>query len=95
MGKRKAKNSTLTKIDPSILKPKMVAVSQYAAHGGARVTTAVNPIRAPPVSSIDPFAFDFGFDSHVENEEEDEEDEDEQGEDDVSKKYYVARVCVF
>ena len=86
MGKRKAKH-TLTKIDPSILEFKPTAISQHASHGGARVTTAVNPIQ-PSVPSVDSLLFDF--DPGNFNEEHAEGDVDEE---DVSKGYYVARVC--
>ena len=91
MGKCKGKSRTLTKIGPRILKPRLVAVSQHAACGGAQVTMTVNPIRALLVFPIDPLAFDLdpgdlngGF----------EEDEEEPG-DDISKGYYVAQVCVY
>jgi hypothetical protein len=92
MGKRKSKNKTLTKIDPSILKPKLIAVSQHAAHDGARVTTTVNPARVLPVSPVDPLAFDFDPGGFNEDFEEDEEDQEEES---ILREYYVARVCVF
>ena len=97
MGKRKAKNKTLTKIDLSTLRLKPAAVSQHAAHDGTRITTAVNPVRAPRVTPSHSLAFDFGpggLDGDFEEEEEEEEEEGEEGED-VSKGYYVARVFVF
>jgi len=83
MGKRKARNfKTLTKIDPSILRSKPTAVSLHAAHDGTRVTTILNPVRAPPVSPIDPLAFGLGRGDLNEDLEEEE---------DASKAYYVAR----
>lgn len=92
MGKRKVKSRTLTKIDPRILKPRLVAISQHATRGGARVTATVNPVRVLPVSPIDPLAFDLDPGDFNEGFEDDEE---EPGEGDISKGYYVARVCIY
>ena len=91
MGKRKARNTTLTKIDPRILTPKPVAVSQHAAHDGTRVTTTVNPVCAPPVSSIEPLAFGSGP-GDVDEDLEEDSGEDDDDDDDISKGYYAAQV---
>lgn len=91
MGKRKTKTTTLTKIDPSILKLKPQAVSQHATDDGTRVITAVRPIRHPPVtpdSLLDPTIFDAGVSSFY-----DEHSEDCDVDDGVSGGYYVSRVC--
>jgi len=89
MGKRKPRNktlaTTLTKIDPSILKSKPAAVSQHAARNGTRVTTAINPLVHPP-PPVDPIVFNF-----------DPESIDESpiaycGEEDRTGGYYVSRV---
>ena len=93
MGKRKGKTKTLTKIDPSILKPKLQAISQHAADNGTHVTTTVNPNLQPPVDPyhlLDPATFDAdasGFDGECL--------EDGGDNDDVSRGYYVSRVCAF
>ena len=84
MGKRKAK-STLTKIDPSILKPKLCAISQHAAENGGRFTTTVRPTHRPPEDLPN-----FAANTSSLNEEYVEGDETD---DDVSRGYYVARVC--
>jgi len=81
MGKRK--KVTLTKIDPSTLKPKPHAVSQHAAEGGVRVTTTVKPARQPPDFAIDVSSFN---EEHTEGNDTDE---------DISRGYYVARVRIF
>ena len=44
-------NSTLTKIDPALLRQKPPAVSQHADDSGAPVTTTINPT---PFSAIPP-----------------------------------------
>jgi len=86
----RTKVKTLTKINPSVLKPKLEAVSQHSAGDGKRVTTAVKPVRQPPASphplqDLDIFCADVsGF-----NEEHLEDDEG----DEVGRGYYVARVC--
>ena len=87
MAKAKVKNTTLTKINPSVLRPKPAAVSQHAALDGTRVTTAVNPVHVPPIPPTDSLAFDLDFgdlDKDLEEEEEEEAD--------ILKEYYVARV---
>ena len=89
MGKRKPRNktlaTTLTKIDPEILKPKPPAVSQHAASNGARVTATINPVvqLPPPVDSI---IFDFDLESIDEN------PVAYCGEEDHTGAYYVSRV---
>jgi hypothetical protein len=88
MGKRKTKK-TLTKIDPSILKLGLHAVSQYAAGDGARVTTTVKPSRQLPAILED--LPDFSANTSGFN----EPTEGNDTEDDVSRGYYVARVCDF
>lgn len=58
MGKRKAKSETLTKIDPSTLKLKPLAVSQHATGNRRRVTTTLKPIRPPLATPLpDPGIF--------------------------------------
>jgi len=86
MGKRKVK-STLTKIDPSLLKPKPYAISQHAAENGERVTTNIRPAHQPPEDLPN-----FAADTSSFNEEYAEGDETD---DDISRGYYVARVCSF
>ena len=90
MGKRNTRNktltTTLTKIDPSILKLGPTAVSQHAAEDGTRVTTTVNPVVQFP-SPADPIV--FGFDPEG-------IDEDPvvcNGGGDGTGGYYVSRVC--
>lgn len=84
---RSAAKKTLTKIDPSALKPKPFAVSQHATRSGVRVTKTINPIRQPPVDplilNLDPA--NFG----------EEPTGDATSDEDVSRGYYVARVCTF
>jgi hypothetical protein len=98
MAKRKLKTGTLTKIDPSILKPKPVATSQHAGHKGARVIATVNPVRQPlpPADSLG-FNFDLeNFDSDTGHPGLDPANIDEECVDDGdSRGYYVARVRVF
>lgn len=85
-GKRKQK-TTLTKIDISSLKLKPPAVSQHADADGIRVTATVDPSRDPPE---DPDDFDADLARHTEAYLED----DDIG-DDISRGFYVARVCGF
>ena len=88
MGKCKTKVNTLTKIDPSLLRQH--AISQHATDDGIRVTTALKPSRPPVVQDPlqDPVIFDAGMLNH-----DDENLED--GDDDISRGYYVSRVCDF
>ena len=88
MGKRKAKNKTLTKIDPGTLKSKPLAVSQHATHKGTRVTTVINPVSQSPLPSIDPLGFDLDLTNFNE-----EHLGETISEEDVSRAYYVSRVC--
>lgn len=92
MGKRKAKVKVLTKIDPSILKPKPQAISQHAADNGTRVTTAVKPTLRPPV--LDPLLDPATFDADV-SDFDNECLEDDGDNDDISRGYYVSRVRAF
>lgn len=85
MGKRKAKNQTLTKIDPSVLKPKPAAVSQHAACDGTCVTTAIKPPQ-PPVTPED--LFDFNVNPADVGDEWFEDDDDEEC-------ASVVQVCAF
>lgn len=93
MGRRKGKNKSenITKIDPSTLNPKPFAVSQHAANDGTRVTTVVKPIHQPPTSQAD-LANTFSADVQ---DSEGEHLEDDGGNDDLSRGYYVTRVCIF
>jgi len=82
---------TLTKIDPSILKQKLPAISQHATDSGSRVTTTVEPVLPPIIQDplLDPTFFgadvsDVGEGSF----------EDGGGDDGVSGGYYVARVRI-
>ena len=97
MTKHKSKKVTLTKIDPSILKPKPVATSQHASHTGARVIATVNPVRQPlpPADSLG-FNLDLGnFDSDPGHPDLDPGNVGEECvDDDDSRAYYVARVRV-
>ena len=89
MGKRKVKGKTLTKIDPTVLKYKPAAVSQYLEHDGTRVTNTIHPTRRPPVPSADTFGFDLdpaNLNSELL--------EDNLVDEDTSKAYYVSRVCI-
>jgi len=90
MAKRKVKK-TLTKIDPSILKPKPQAISQHAADDGIRVTTTVEPVYPPvaPDPLLDPAILEAIFDAETSD-----LTGDEDFDDGVSRGYYVARVCV-
>jgi len=88
MARRKAAKTTLTKIDPSILIPKPVAVSQHAARNGTRVTMTVNPTK-PPVPLVD--SLNFNLDPENFNE---EPTGGTVSEEEFSRGYYVARVCV-
>ena len=92
MGKRKVKNKVLTKIDPSLFKLKPQATSLHAAGDGTRVTTTVqltnhsDSLKALPTSPnffVDvPDTTNEGWG-------------DDGADDDVSRGYYVARVCFF
>jgi hypothetical protein len=86
MGKRKVKNRTLTKIDPSILESKPVAISQHAATNGARITTAINPVCPPPLPPVNFLAFDLDSPFNEEHL------EDDGGEEEDSGGHHVARV---
>jgi hypothetical protein len=80
MTKRKAKKTTLTNIDPSLLKPKTLAISQHATSNGARVTTPIRPAHKTP-PRVDPVILDFDpstFDREWLEAEVDEEDTDEE-----------------
>ena len=87
MGKRKVKNKTLTKIDPSVFKPKPQATSLHDAGNGIRVTTTVKLTgpSQPPEALLDSAAFHVDIPNTT---------DDVIGED-VSRGYYVARVCSF
>lgn len=90
--KRKGKK-TLTKINPSVLlRARSQAVSQHSGCDGIRVTTAVNPVRQLP-AALDPLLDPviFSTDAPDLNGELSEDD----GGDEVSRKYYVARVRTF
>lgn len=89
-GSRKRLSTTLTKLDPAILRPKPQAISQHAAGNGTRVTTTIKPVRGPPekleesgIFNADPSNF------------RDEHHEDGASEDEVIKEYYVSRVRSF
>lgn len=92
MGKRKVKNKLLTKIDPSLFKSKPQATSVHAAGDGTRVTTAVklthpsDPLEAHPNSANIPADV---LDTANEGWEGGGADEE------ISRGYYVARVCPF
>ena len=87
MTNRKVKNkATLTKIDLDLLKPKPYGVSQHGTGGGKRVTTTVNPIRRPVVTSL-PDSVGFDADSSNFSEECLDDDGDE-----ASRGFYAARV---
>lgn len=88
MAKRKLKTNTLTKIDPSVLKPKPLAVSHHATDSGIRVTTALNPVR-PPLATplLEPDIFDADPSNFAE---EGSDFCDSDG--DVSKGYFTAQV---
>ena len=100
MKKRKSKSKTLTKIHPNTLKLKPACVSQYAACNGRLVTTAINPIPQPPAPQqpapqppalpVDSLGFDLDLENF--NGEHSEEDIDLE---DVSRAYYVTRVCSY
>ena len=91
MGKRKLRNktlaATLTKIDPSIFKPKLPAVSQHATQDGTRVTSTINPNVQPP-PPVDPII--FNFDPESINEDPVAYDGEEDG---TGGGYHVSRVC--
>ena len=88
MGKRKTKVNTLTKIDPSLLRPQ--TISQHATEDGTRVTTSVKPSQPPVVQ--DPLQNPAIFDAGVLNY---DSEHLEDGGDDVSRGYYVSKVRVF
>lgn len=78
MGKRKKGNQVLTKIDPSALKPKPLAISQHAAQDGTRVTTTVKPVRQALPAPVDPFVFNANpadFEEELSEDDGSEEDE--------------------
>lgn len=87
MSKRRSKKTTLTKIDPASLRPKLQAISQHASEDGTTVTTAVNPPRNPP-----PFDESDIFNANPLNFKGDSLGDDS-NEDEVAREYYVARVC--
>jgi len=78
------------KIDPSILKPKLAAVSQHVAHGGACITTTINPVHQPQAPPFDP----LGFDPDPANFSE-EHFEDDGSEEEIAREYYMAQVHTF
>ena len=80
MARRRAKKTTLTNIDPSLLKPKTLAISQHETSNGTRVTTPIHPIRETP-PAVDPVVFDLdpsNFDREWFEAEADEGDSDEE-----------------
>jgi hypothetical protein len=84
----KSKKSTLTKIDPAILRPKPQTISQHASHTGVPVTTPVNPVRDPPLEepatfNADPSNFKGEY------------SEDGFSEEEVVRDYYITRVRCF
>jgi hypothetical protein len=83
--KGKAKLRTLTKIDPSILKPKPQAVSQHSRNDGTRITTTINHVPQPAA----PANFDPDVSNFIAKQLEGDSTDDEG----VSRSYYVARVC--
>ena len=91
MGRQKSKRKTLTKIHPSLLKPRPQAISQHAADKRTLITTTVNlTSRAPP--PLEPLP-DVGIsDADLQNLI-DENLRDDGAEEDISRGYYVARVC--
>ena len=94
MAKRKVKSKLLTRIDPGILKPKPLGVSQHAAKNGARVTTAVNPVRSPfPTSLSEPF--DFSADPTNFAEERSDDGGDDTDVEEVLKEFFASQVCSF
>ena len=87
----KAKKSTLTKIDPAILRPKPQTISQHASHAGVPVTTPVNPVRDPPEILLEePAAFNADPSNFKGDYSEDGFSEEE-----VVRDYYITRVRYF
>ena len=100
MGKRKArnKNENITKIDPDTLELRPFAVSQHAARDGTRVTAVIKSmagsIRKPSTSQVD-LSVTFSADpSELEGEYLEDDGNDDGGGGDISRGYYVARVCI-
>jgi len=88
MTRRKAGGkTTLTKIDPSILTYKPVAVSQHAARNGAHVTTTVNPTSQFPVPLVDSLVLNLDPESFNE-----ESTGGTVSEEEISMGYHVAKV---
>ena len=85
----KPKKTTLTKIDPRSLKAKPQVVSQHVTDDGIHVTTTINPVHDPP--SVPPADTDE-FSADLENLVQECLEDDSIG-DDISRGYYVARVC--
>ena len=98
MAKRKVKSKLLTKIDPGILKPKSLGISQHAAKNGVRVTTTVNPVwttLATPLAT--PLSEPFGFDANPSSfaEEPLDGDDDDGDVEGFLKEFFAAQVCSF
>ncbi|KAF9782642.1 hypothetical protein BJ322DRAFT_1022239 [Thelephora terrestris] len=88
MGKRKLKNKTLTKIDPSIFKAKPQAVSQHATNDGECVVTAVE--LSHPSLAPESLLYPDLFDADIKNLD-DEGLEDDGANEGVPKGSYVGR----
>jgi hypothetical protein len=86
----KRKKQTLTKIDPSLLL-KQRAISQYAAEDGTRITATIKPAHQRPAAPVDDLPGFAANVSHFNG----EHTEDAETDDDISRGYYVARVCIF
>lgn len=86
------KAKTLTKIDPAILKPKPLGVSQHAAGHRKRVTTSVNPLR-PPLAI--PLPEPANFNADPSNFAEGPLDDDDSDLEDVLKEFYASQVRSF
>ena len=90
MAGRKARNKTLTKIDPETLTLKAHAFSQHGTHDtAARVTTTIDPA-VRPATLPEPILFNADLSSFVGDSSGDEGDSEG-----VSREYYIARVRVF
>ena len=95
MKKRKSRlyRQTLTKIDPSILKPKFTAISQHATGSRGRVTTIVNPVLSPEPTVFDTDLLTFA-EKHLRDEDNNDNDVGD-NDNDVARGYYADSVWAF
>ena len=81
------------RIDPGILEPKPLGVSQHMAKNGAYITTAINPVWLPLATSL---SEPFGFNADPSNFAKERLDDDgDTNVEEVLKEFFASQVCSF